>query len=256
MKANLGSAGTYGYPYNLVADVLGIQHMDEWKAHEPPDSLETIESVLSELDQREQRVLRYRYQDQLTYSDIAKHEERTVERMRQVVSKALRRLKHPLKRNRILYGNKLAVEKADEQRRREKIIFYAKIIADTLSAKSAQENYVKKMGEVNKYYRMNFAQQAKFIVDRDGLRVTNAVFPNMLGETLWINDIRYMWQLALYSELDLKVIAHLNPSDISIIKKKLTELGWGLAKDRFFNNVRLYTKLKEEFIRMELSEEE
>ena len=103
---------------------------------------------------------------------------------------------------------------------------------------------------------MNFTQQAKFIVDHDGLRFTNAVFPNMLGETLWINDIRYMWQLALYSELDLKVIGHFNPSDISAIKKKLNELGWGLAKDRFFNNVRLYTKLKEEFIRMEVTEEE
>lgn len=256
MKANLGSAGTYGYPYNLVADVLGVQHMDEWKEHEPLDSLETIESVLSELDPREQRILKYRYQDQLTYSDIAKREERTVERMRQVVAKALRRLKHPLKRNRILYGNKLAVEKADEQRRREKIIFYAKTIADILSAKSAQEHYTKKIGEVNKYYRMNLAKQARYIVDHDGLKYTNAVFPNMLGETLWINDIRYMWQLALYSELDLKVIVHFNPSDISTIKKKLNELGWGLAKDRFFNNVRLYTKLKEEFIRMEVNEEE
>ena len=256
MKANLGSASVYEYPYNLVSGVLGSQHMDEWKEHEPPDSLETIEGILSELDPRVQRVLKARYQEQLTYSDIAKREDRTVERMRQIVAKALRRLKHPLNRNRILYGNKLSIEKAEEQRRRGKLIFYAKTIADTLSAKSAQEHYTKKLGEVNKYYRMNFAQQAKFIVDHDGLRVTNAVFSNMLGETLWINDIRYMWQLALYSELDLKVIAHLNPSDISAIKKKLNELGWGLAKDRFFNNVQLYTKLKEEFIRIELDEEE
>ena len=35
MKANLGSAGMYGYPYNLVSDILGAQHMEEWKEHEP-----------------------------------------------------------------------------------------------------------------------------------------------------------------------------------------------------------------------------
>lgn len=256
MGAKLGDADAYEYPYNLVSDVIGSQHMEEWKAHEPPDILETIESILSRFSDRDERVMKYRYRDHLTYSQIGKLEGRTVERMRQVIARNIRQLKRSFNRNRIIYGNQLTPENEEEQRRRDKLIFYASVIVDKLAAKGAQERYDKSVRSVNRYYQMQLTEKAKYVITHEGMRYCNELFPMLLGETLYLNGIRYVWQLALYSEVDLKSICHFSLSDIKLIKDKLREFGWGLSENRFLANMQFYTKLKEEFIVIGLLDEE
>ena len=90
-KGQYGQANSflYAWPQNLLFDagydVMEIQRIPA----------ENVETAFSALTDREREVLRMRYVDGLTYEATGKAYGVTRERIRQVESKALRKLRHP-----------------------------------------------------------------------------------------------------------------------------------------------------------------
>ena len=93
----------YPWPYNLAYDIFeGDEHFDEIL----PRALEnTVETTLSE---RESRCIYLHYKDVKIYDDIGKEFGVTRERIRQIIAKALRKLRHPIRS-----GQFLAVPKSE-----------------------------------------------------------------------------------------------------------------------------------------------
>lgn len=88
------------FPWNLAVDVYQVQSGDLAKRY---DALTRIHGLgmmaaLDTLTDREQHVLRRRYQDGATLEQIGKDYSVTRERIRQVEAKALRKLRHPARR--------------------------------------------------------------------------------------------------------------------------------------------------------------
>lgn len=77
------------YPYNLALSIAG----DEKTAIKL--SAESIESQLNKLEERQQRILQYRFKEKLTLEKTGQKEGLTRERIRQIEAKALRLLRHP-----------------------------------------------------------------------------------------------------------------------------------------------------------------
>lgn len=96
-----------GWPYNLVTDVVGTD--DSLNGVElTEDQITGLEYVLKDLTDREQRcVLRY-YRDEIGYDEIGKEQHVTRERIRQVIIKGLRKLRHPAKVKYIKQGYTIA----------------------------------------------------------------------------------------------------------------------------------------------------
>jgi len=70
----------------------------------PSDLKETFPIVLSTLAEREQMVIKEKYYEDKTFEEIAKPYHVTRERIRQIESKALRKLRHPSRKNILLNG--------------------------------------------------------------------------------------------------------------------------------------------------------
>lgn len=86
------------YPQNLLYDVF-----DE-ETNLPDDYMATVEYVLStKLSARQKAMVKSRYQ-KYTYQEIAKQNGLTRERVRQIVVKAVRRLRHPKTKDMLKYG--------------------------------------------------------------------------------------------------------------------------------------------------------
>lgn len=81
------------YPDNLIFAMF-----EELKEY----SKSGLENALSTLTEREEEVLKYRYKDGLSLIDVGKIYNITRERIRQIEAKALRKLRHPTRRDIIL----------------------------------------------------------------------------------------------------------------------------------------------------------
>lgn len=91
-----------------IDDVIAIDARDEYSSPDPADVVEALQlsravdrfiSSLSTRDRREERVLRMRFgigvSEELTLEDVGKRFKVTRERIRQIETSAIRRLKHP-----------------------------------------------------------------------------------------------------------------------------------------------------------------
>jgi DNA-binding CsgD family transcriptional regulator len=102
------------FPFNLAYDVFCEE---VYKIYLP-----NVLSVLATLTPREHDVLVDRYINKLTYEQIAKSYGITRERIRQIVAKTLRKLRHPTRANALVSVSKtdfLDLQKKYEQLRRE-----------------------------------------------------------------------------------------------------------------------------------------
>lgn len=61
-----------------------------------------LENALSTLTEREKEIIQYRFKDGMTYEAVRKLYNITRERIRQIEAKALRKLRHPTRSNKIL----------------------------------------------------------------------------------------------------------------------------------------------------------
>ena len=93
------------YPYNLIATII-----DEsvWELNLPTemteDHLAGLEYAISQLDEREQAIIRMRYKQRQTFTEIGEHFNISVNRASQVERKALRKLYHPKNLKYYKYG--------------------------------------------------------------------------------------------------------------------------------------------------------
>ena len=86
------------YPFNLIEEIWSeIEEKDpfEKRIH----SLEAVNDVLNGLTDRERRCLEMMYRDRMTLDEIGKECNVTRERIRQVIARAIRKLKHPQRIN-------------------------------------------------------------------------------------------------------------------------------------------------------------
>ncbi len=82
------------YPFNLLGDVFGIG--ESFAEMEIP-SQDLIDEYLGTLSEREQMILRRRYEQGMTYKDIGAELGITGARVSQILHVALRRLRHPVR---------------------------------------------------------------------------------------------------------------------------------------------------------------
>lgn len=87
------------YPQNLLYDIF-----DE-EINLPDDYTETVEYVLStKLSARQKSMVKSRYQEKYTYQETGEWYGLTRERIRQIVEKSVRRLRHPKTKDMLKYG--------------------------------------------------------------------------------------------------------------------------------------------------------
>ena len=102
------------WPENLFRDLIWL---DEFEGPEmPEDFLGTLEYILhSTMSEREMLVLRCRYQNEETYRVIGLRIGVQQERVRQILNKAIRRMRHPSRLKYLKYGIAEQVERFGEQ---------------------------------------------------------------------------------------------------------------------------------------------
>lgn len=82
------------YPFNLLEDVFGIG--ESFAEMEIP-SQELIDEYLGSLSEREQMILRRRYEQGMTYKNIGTELGISGSRVSQILHVSLRRLRHPVR---------------------------------------------------------------------------------------------------------------------------------------------------------------
>lgn len=88
------------YPYNLMHEIE--EETLCWVMSE--DQVKWLKEALSKLTAREQYFLKDYYEDGRTLDQISQKHHLTRERIRQIIAKGVRKLRHPMLRNLILYG--------------------------------------------------------------------------------------------------------------------------------------------------------
>ena len=102
------------YPYNLLEDVFGSD-VSTAEMEMLPQGL--IDEYLGTLSEREQMILRRRYEQGMTYKDIGTELGISGSRVSQILHVSLRRLRHPV-RSKIL-KNCCAICESEEEKRDE-----------------------------------------------------------------------------------------------------------------------------------------
>ena len=128
------SKGWHGpYPYNLLDAIFGkaFDHVLN------EDEENGLNEALASLSEREQQVIMAYYKDEKSLHDVGVTFNVGQERIRQIVAKAIRKMRHPSRINRIRYGakgNERLLElnrKEAELRSREQIVEEAEKILET-----------------------------------------------------------------------------------------------------------------------------
>ena len=122
------------YPYNLIATII-----DEsvWELNLPTemteDHLAGLEYAISQLDEREQAIIRMRYKQRQTFTEIGEHFNISVNRASQVERKALRKLYHPRNLKYYKYGLEgHKVRQAEFEEAERKRAYTDKVLATTI----------------------------------------------------------------------------------------------------------------------------
>ena len=120
------------YPYNLIATII-----DEsvWELNLPTemteDHLAGLEYAISQLDEREQTIIRMRFEERQTYAQIGEHLGISLNRISQVARKALRKLYHPKNLKYYKYGIEGHKERQAEFEEAERKRAYTEKVMET-----------------------------------------------------------------------------------------------------------------------------
>ena len=122
------------YPYNLIATII-----DEsvWELDLPTemteDHLAGLAFAISQLDGREQTIIRMRFEERQTYAQIGEHLGISLNRVSQVARKALRKLYHPRNLKYYKYGLEgHKVRQAEFEDAERKRAYTDKVMATTI----------------------------------------------------------------------------------------------------------------------------
>ena len=85
-----------GYPENLITDI-GLELIFDKPEYIPlsDDQKAGLDQVIGTLLEREQKMIQLRYMEKQTLQEIGEHYGLSRERVRQVIAKGLRKLRHP-----------------------------------------------------------------------------------------------------------------------------------------------------------------
>lgn len=113
-KMNIPNGYDAPWPYNLLDDILGVpfNHMLT------EDEENGLNVCLDMLSPREKKIILAYYKDGMTLAAIGKDQNVTMERIRQIQAKGIRKLRHPSQLNYIRYGecgNKYRKELAERE---------------------------------------------------------------------------------------------------------------------------------------------
>ena len=89
-----------GYPFNLIDEIYQEEHV--WV--DDQDHMLGLKHALETLTEREQEMIVKRFQEMKTLEEAGREFGVTRERARQMEAKAIRKLRHPSRRNFIMYG--------------------------------------------------------------------------------------------------------------------------------------------------------
>lgn len=95
----------YHWTEILFCDVMGLPRTPNSVEKMPPDVRETMEKAVGTLTEREERIVRLIYEECLNKEEVAEVIGRTPERVRQIMAKAMRKLKHPSRHGYIVFGD-------------------------------------------------------------------------------------------------------------------------------------------------------
>ena len=104
----------YDYPYNLLVDIFGGWgediNDDDFIANQEmsPDQKDGLDFALNTLAEREKHCVILKYRENKTLEEIGNEYNVTRERIRQVIAKATRKLRHPSRSNYIRKGYRVA----------------------------------------------------------------------------------------------------------------------------------------------------
>lgn len=112
-KQYIGYTYEAPWPYNLLDDLVGAKiyghrehEEDFWDEIISDDQMNGLNEALASLTLREQDAIKLYYQDGLNLEESGKHFGVTKERVRQIIAKAVRKLRHPSRLKLIQYGAK------------------------------------------------------------------------------------------------------------------------------------------------------
>lgn len=103
--------GNDNYPINLLDEIAG----GKWEDELPNDIIGSLEYVICQLTEQERLVIHARFRNEKTLGEIAKNENLSRERIRQIKEKAIKKLAHPLRRDYLKYGVKGMENRAVQQ---------------------------------------------------------------------------------------------------------------------------------------------
>lgn len=118
--------GNDNYPINLLDEIAG----GKWEDELPYDIIGSLEYILGGISERDGRVIHARFRDEKTFEEIAKSENLSPVRIRQITVKAIKKLAHPLRRDYLIYGVKGMENRAVQQAVSQQLYTAIKSILD------------------------------------------------------------------------------------------------------------------------------
>ena len=186
------------YPFNLARDILGSNE-EALKIYIPG-----MESAMETLGEREQNIIRRRYKNRMTLKDIGKIHNIGGERVRQLETMAIRKLRHAVRRSMIMGVPKIELDRASDQ--------YYKLLNKYESILAGAETYNKEInkGKIHEVMNTSITDLGLSTRSRRGL---------MRAGKRTLGDIVEM------KERELEYTRNLGTKSINEIKEKLKEYG-------------------------------
>lgn len=210
------------WPFNLWDDIIGsapsIDGVESIFPEEAPHVLywPNVDDVLTDaLDERAQQIIRMRYEQGMKYQIIAEKYGIGTERVRQIISHSLRKLRAPQ-----YYGQLSAIPKND-------LLPLMRENRQLATENEALKEQISKLSEGMESYRA--ARQSKMPHHSP---VAALDLSKRSLNCLYANEIRTVGDLINQTESQLKVIPRLGAGRISEIKRALARFDYELEPEQ------------------------
>lgn len=232
----------YPYPLNLINAICGDRLVER---ELPADFTKGLEYAMEELqDPRTVEMLRLRFQEKKSYREIGEQFSLTAQRVRQIVEKGLRRLRHPSRYYYIRHG--YAEGKRHEAERNEKLAWEAARRDAVIAALEQGQNAgpLHEIEDISLRIDAILARSELAGFDLRRLRLTPKLYC-----TLFECGIVKLWQICFLTPEAVVSLMEGDASAAPFLQKRLARLSLDLddgmlsadpqtielAKDRFFN---------------------
>lgn len=195
------------YPYNLLADVFarGSDFSDF-----PADVAVAVEYVLLQLTEREQTIVSHRYLERMTLRAIAEKHGLTTERIRQILTEAIFKIRHPSRSDILRRGISGILDLVRQQ------------AFDAGYAKGYEEGYTKGFAQAKA------AQTGTEYVERpyDSWPIEDLDLSVRAYNCLFRANIRTVQQISVMTYDELYRLRNMGIKSLNEIVQKMADLGY------------------------------